>query len=257
MKKLLLVTASLLLCLPAISQAQETTTDVPISTERPSVGAGPDLVPVHRVIIENGASFSTGQGTVVADLPESMVRVGVTNSVELRSNLPNMEHSGDFSGLRDQDAAISAKLRVHSSEKWPVSSVIGVSMPSGSKNLTSGEWDPSLMLSTSHNWSSKIGSFASGNMTWATVGSSGRKPVTQFAVDGLWSTTPAVTTYVEWAPLYVPVAHNSGYTVDTGAMWILHKYVQLDFRVGRSVVDTQARTVVGAGCSFSFLRRPL
>jgi hypothetical protein len=249
MRQPLLLCLTALLLFSPIGHAQDAP-DAAVSTDRPSIGSGPDLVPVRRVIVESGVSWSVGQGNLMVDLPETLVRVGLSSRFELRSTPPNIQH--DVTNFQQQDAAVSAKVKLPSSEKWPVSSIVGVSAPTGSNGVSSGEWDPSFLLTTSHVWSPRLASFESGNVIWATNGANGRQPLTQMAFDGLWSTTSAVTSFVEWAPLYSPVPHSSGYTVDGGALWVLRRYVQLDLRVGRAVNDAQVRTVAGAGFSFSF-----
>lgn len=80
---------NLLLCLAAMvaacftvggaaAVAQESPSPV-ISTERPSYGPSPDLIPRGSLQMESGAGVTWQSGTRVIDLPENMMRLGLTD----------------------------------------------------------------------------------------------------------------------------------------------------------------------------------
>jgi hypothetical protein len=222
-----------------------------ISTDRPSVGTGPDLVPVHRMIEENGITWSTTRGGTTVDGPEMLVRFGVSKDLELRALPPNFERAPGQPGTEETDFGVSAKVHLPSAPSLPVSLIVGTTAPTGSRTVTAGGWDPSGLVTTSHAWSPRFGSFASADVTWAGGGPNPRQAVTQLAFDGLWNTSATVTTYVEAAPLFSTEAHSSGGTADAGVLWVIRREIQLDVRAGRSWTGSTVATVAGVGFSFS------
>src|ERR1039457_3209879 len=83
---------------PALAAATE-----PISTDRPSVATGTALVPVHTLQFENGINWTRDQSTNSGDAPETELRFGLTNRVEIQAFVPNLNWSGAFSGVRTTD----------------------------------------------------------------------------------------------------------------------------------------------------------
>jgi hypothetical protein len=269
LRRLLLLAALLWLCAaPPGAQAQSSAAaaegadggiDTPISTDRPSVGTGPDLVPAHRVIVENGIAWAVDRGAtrspVTFDGPETLLRVGVSRDLELRATLPNYEHTFGTGAYARQDFGLSAKIHLPSSEKLPLGAILGTTAPTGSVGVTAGGWDPSALFCTSHVFTPRLGSFASADVTWAGGGAAGRQTVTQLAFAGLWNTTATVSNFIEYAPLFSTGAESSGYTLDTGVLWIVHRFIQFDIHAGRSWAGAHAVTVAGLGFSFSARRR--
>jgi hypothetical protein len=248
-------------CWPGASPAQSLlavpSLDVPISTDRPSIGTGPDLVPVHRVIVENGIGWNVDRGLATIDWPETLFRVGVTRDFEMRATLPDIEHTSGTGSYQEGDFGLSAKIRLPSSERLPMGVVLGFSAPTGSRGVTAGGWDPGALFSTSHVFSPRIGSFASAELSWAGGGSAGRQTVTQLALDGLWNTTATVTNFIEYAPLFSTGNDTSGYTVDTGVLWVVRRFIQFDVHGGRTWTGSDVATVAGLGVSFSSRRKGL
>ena len=247
------------LCCAAISPAQSLVAvgalDTPISTDRPSIGTGPDLVPVHRVIVENGIGWNVDRGSDKADWPETLFRVGVSRDLELRATLPDIEHTSGTDTYQQEDFGLSAKIHLPSPERLPFGVILGITAPTGSRGVTAGGWDPSALFSTSHAFSPRLGSFASADLSWAGGGTAGRQTVTQLAFDGLWNTTATVTNFVEYAPLFSTGKDSSGYTLDTGVLWIVRRFLQFDVHAGRTWTGSDAATVAGLGFSFSARRR--
>ena len=99
--------------LAAAAVAQETEVE-PITTDRPTVGQSPDLIPGGSFQIENGVDFSVQRQRYDVDLPESLLRVGLTNHLEARFLTSDAVYrSSDAStaaSLQSADAALGAKV---------------------------------------------------------------------------------------------------------------------------------------------------
>jgi hypothetical protein len=233
------------------SPAQDVTQPT-ISTDRPSIGTGTDLVPSHRVVVENGFGLAFGAGSTTVDWSEDLVRFGVNSRIELRTMLPVMQHTAGLPGIQRQDAVMGAKIRLPAASGWPVSAVASLSAPAGTPGVGSGGWDPSILLTTSRVWTSRFSTFDSAGVAWTSNGSAGRERNTQAAFDGLWSLSSKLTAYAEWAPLFERHPGGFGSTSDAGLLWLATPRLQFDVRAG-AVMGSNGTlgAVVGAGCSFS------
>jgi hypothetical protein len=115
----------------------------PITTDRPTTGTGPDLVPVHSLELENGLGWSNDGHQKTFDLPESLLRLGLTDRIETRTTIPNAHFSAG-QNTEVEDIQFGAKIRLRPSQSvWPMSFVTALSAPTGTSGLTSGGWDPS------------------------------------------------------------------------------------------------------------------
>ncbi len=222
-----------------------------ISTDRPSVGTGTDLVPLHWFVSENGASLTAPGGTLTVDGPENLVRFGAFKDVELRWSSPSVQKSSGV-GIQRQDASFGSKIHLPAPKSWPLSGVLTLSAPIGSAGVTSGGWDPGVLLAASHAWGPRLSTFASANFAWVSGVGRGRENVDQLATFTTWALNGRTTGYAEFAPLLSRDPAIQAYTSDAGVMWLIGKRVQLDVRVGSTVDSKGVHPIVGAGYSFLF-----
>ncbi|HEY0163695.1 MAG TPA: transporter [Edaphobacter sp.] len=247
MKTLSVVLAASFLLATHTLVAQETE---PITTDRPSTGTGPELVPTHSLETENGVGWTNDDHRSRFDLPESFVRYGINNRIEARILMPNSHVSGGDPTQSD-DIQFGVKLRLRPEESaWPMAFATGLSAPSGTGGLSSGAWDPYEAFSVSHHLPKNFYSFSS--ITFASISGAphGRSLFTQGAVDFGRVVTPHHAVYVEYAPLYDGRQHTSGYIIDGGTIWTVRPNLQLDLRLGHTVVGESSGFNVAIGYSF-------
>lgn len=245
--------ASFLLATHALS-AQE---PEPITTDRPSTGTGPELVPAYGLETENGVAWTNDDHRSRFDLPESFVRYGVNDRIEARILMPNSHISGGDPTQSD-DIQFGVKLRLRRVESaWPMSFATGVSAPTGTGGLSSGAWDPYETFSLSHHLPKSFYTF--GSVTFASISGApeGRSLLTQGAVDLGRVVAPHHAVYVEYAPLYDGRQHSSGYIIDGGTTWTVRPNLQLDLRLGHTIVGESSGFNIGVGYSFRRFTRPL
>src|SRR5215471_4960258 len=87
----------------SIALAQDSST---IITDRPSTTNTPETVPKGMVQVENGIRVTADQGERTVTFPETLIRIGVLSSTELRLLAPVYSHdaitsSGVRSGFTD------------------------------------------------------------------------------------------------------------------------------------------------------------
>src|SRR5215467_8756423 len=86
-----------------------------IITDRPSVTNTPETVPKGMIQVENDLRATADQGQTTVTFPETLVRVGVLSSTEVRLTAPAYSHdattsSGVRSGFSDFALGVQQRL---------------------------------------------------------------------------------------------------------------------------------------------------
>ena len=231
---------------PALAAATE-----PISTDRPSVATGTALVPVHTLQFENGINWTRDQSTNSGDAPETELRFGLTNRVEIEAFVPNLNWSGAFSGVRTTDFSLGAKVRIASDKRnWPVSIVGALTFPTGSQELTSGGVDPVALVTVQHNLPHNFQLVGSGTLASLSTNGSGRVAQSQLAFDLGWCANARTCFYAEEAPFLSTAQNSSGTTTDGGMTFGVTTRTQVDWRVGTTVENGDHSFFATLGYSF-------
>jgi hypothetical protein len=250
---LLAVALLVLSCPNSPGQIQEAT---PISTDRPSVGSGTDLVPVRSTQIESGISFTHDGATNTADGPESLMRIGFSSRVELQATLPNTHWPGALPGLRYSDFSLGAKVKIGSdTQPWPLAVVGSLSFPTGSVELSSGGFDPTLLVATGRALPRNFQFSASANLTSLSTNGNPRVALSQMAASLGWCARPTLCLFAESAPFVSSAPASSGWTSDGGMSLRIAPLVQLDWRAGVTVENGDRSTFLSLGYSVRRDRR--
>jgi Putative MetA-pathway of phenol degradation len=206
-----------------------------ISTERPTVGYSPDMIPAGSFQIENGAGLSQQRGRYVADLPESLVRFGLTNRVEARfltsDVLYQSSHAAGSDGLESADVTLSAKLLVRGpNSPLPKTAVLALNIPTGGSSYTSGSYDPGLTTI----WTQAIaGGYFVNEVAGAmlTTLNGARRAEWAPSVAFGRALSPTLTGFGEYAPTMVP-GLCAAHVIDGGLALTRGKLQQFDVRTG-------------------------
>ena len=233
----------------------------PISTERPTMGPSSDLLPAGSLQIETGANLSTQGNRYAADLPESLLRVGLSKHWEIRLLAGNLMYQTDHAvragRLGAQDLGLSTKVLVSGPNSLlPKSAILNISVPTGGKGMTSGSYDPSLALIWTQTGSR--GYFLN-EVAQATVTTyyGARRPIWAPSIAGGRSLTAHLTGFAEYAPTPLP-DRTVPYTVDGGLAYIAGKLQQFDCRTGYTKDADGLHALISVGYSLrrdSFLPR--
>ncbi len=206
-----------------------------ISTERPTAGYSPDLIPSGSFQIENGAGVSLQRSSYVADLPESFLRYGIAKRVEVRFGTSDMTMAPKAAGLgmsmQSCDTNASLKFLVADANRIaPKSAVLSWSLPTGAASLTSGSYDPGgAVIWTQTN---KKGYFANEELiATLTTLNGARRPIWSPSVAGGKALSESVSVFGEYAP-NVLQDRSLTYLIDGGFAVVRHKLQQWDFRAG-------------------------
>lgn len=138
----------------------------PLVTDRPDQTESTVIVPPGFVQVEAGWSLDHDRDGLVRlrthTVPGLLLRVGLTSRLEARLGFAGW-HATDTSGLAgterghgDTDLGVKYRLRDAPSGGPTVSVIASVSFPTGSATATSGEVDPSALLTVAHELSERL-----------------------------------------------------------------------------------------------------
>jgi hypothetical protein len=244
------------LCLPTFAQKSSSPT---ISTDRPSIGTGTDLVPPGAVQLESGATWSrtpkNAPNTVAADWPESELRIGLSGHAELQLYPPNLHWQQTSSGVQAGDFALGAKFKLTGdASHWPVALLTNLSLPTGATGSSSGGVDPTVLIAIARNLPRSLQISASANLASSSVPGSSRAVNSQLALDLGWVATPTVAFFIEAAPFLSTQQDSANWSADGGMTWRVARRVQLDCRAGATVQNAARTAFASIGYSMRMVR---
>lgn len=223
----------------------------PITTDRPAVTNSSVVVPAGNIQLENGFLETGSHGQSVIDAPETLLRVGLAKTTELRFSVPDYFHnvtSNEPSGFGD--LALGVKQQLGPTHGFDVSVIAFVSLPSGANGVASGGYDPGLQVpwsrSLSANWTA-AGMFS---VYWPTQGSTRNVTgETTFLFDR--QLTKPWDAFVEYAGDF-PEVGGPRHLLHFGTAMKIAKQQQIDFHVGVGLSSAAVDHIVGVAYSFHF-----
>jgi hypothetical protein len=246
---LALCTISSPLLLPA--SAQESSVS-PISTERPTSGYSPDVIPGGSLQVENGTGLNVQRRQFTADLPENFLRVGFFDRFEVRYQASNLLYSSQVAPGSAQwqtaDTQLSGKLLVgRPNGLLPRSAVLSLNIPTGGPAQTSGSHDPGAALiwtqSAPHGWSIN----EAANATLTTLNGA-RRPAWAPSVLAAKAVNAKVSLFAECAPI-VTQNDTTVWLVDGGFAVLRRATQQIDVRTGYLKDSAGVHTLLSLGIS--------
>lgn len=250
--KLYSVISALTLAFVALAGNAQEAQLPPISTERPTVGDSPDLIPAGSIQFENGAGASFQRTQFTGDLPETLVRLGLSERAEIRymwsDEVYQRSHVTHDPSIQSMDPAFSVKVALGKpNQLMPRSAILALSFPIGGQAWTSGSYDPSITSI----WTQTIGKKYFVNevagATLTTVAGA-RKPSWAPSVAGGRSLTETVTAFAEYAPTVLPDG-SLEYVIDGGFALIHKQLTQFDLRTGYLKDSAGYHTLITLGYS--------
>jgi hypothetical protein len=225
-----------------------------ITTDRPAITDSSAVVPNGVFQAENGLLDTGNQARRTLDFPETVIRVGIGPSTELRFTAPDfyqdiMTPAGPRSGFGDLAAGMKQQLRGVPGG-FEVSVVLTVSFPTGTGAISSHGYDPSFQMP----WSRKLSSnwTAAGMLSVYVPTQNGSHTVvgeSTFLVDR--QLTNAWDAFIEYAGDF-PQAGGPRHLLHFGTAYKIAPQQQLDLHVGVGLSAAAVDHFVGIGYSFRF-----
>lgn len=248
----------LLLALPVAAFGRVDAQIPDLVSDRPDQTESSDTVAPGYVQFELGWTRSRDDedDATLDAFPETLVRVGVTNRLELRFGFDgHLWEEADGDGREDGtgDLGISLKWRLcEEAGRRPQTAVLaGTSIPAGEAPFSSERFDPSIRLACSHtlNETLSLGYNVAG--LWATEeDAAGDRDTTASvaysAVLGI-ALSDRLGTFVEFFGDRPTGAGKPAHSLDTGLTCLIAANVQIDIVGGVGLSDAADDWFVGAG----------
>jgi hypothetical protein len=243
-----------LLTLSVVVSAEE-----PLVTDRPDFTESSSAVGSGVVQFESGFTYIDFRGgSDITTLPEVLARWGVLEKLELRFLLPTYAwESGSGSnasgflssgvGLKYQFADGDGSGFIGGMEAALIAST---TIPTGTADFASSDWQPAVVLCTSWELSSNVG--LGTNIGVARPAGDGTRFTT------LWASAALGVGLSDSTSVFFEVfgfnrEENRGpnnATFQTGLVYLFHPDLQVDVRVARRLTDEGPDFLVGAGLSW-------
>jgi len=223
-----------------------------IITDRPSVTNTPETVPKGMVQVESGTRVTADQGERTVTFPETLVRIGVLSSTELRLTAPVYAHDAVTpSGVRSgfSDFALGFQQRLYKGEAFAVAVILTLSPPTGSAAISGPHYEGIVQIP----WSVEL------SKKWTVAGMLSvysRFPNGLFKTTGQSSfvvdrKTRSWDVFVEYVGSF-PAAGSPLHVIRTGAMYDITPNHQLDFAIAVGLSVAAINHSAAVGYSFRF-----
>lgn len=207
----------------------------PLSTSRPSFTDAVTTVPQGSIQAENGATYTANRGgTYGWTVPETLVRLGLTEHTELRYTVPNYIYNGDnqpgwlASNFGDTSVGLSHHLLLP--RRMDMVLVPILNLPTGANKVSSNSLDPQLRLVLGKTLTPKW--FMSGHID--TRWNTGKAASIDFVLNptfiNYYSFTKTLTGFLEYSGFYPNKGKTTQY-LQSGALYLLTPRQQLDARI--------------------------
>jgi len=222
----------------------------PISTERPSFSSSPLALATGFWQIEAGYQLTRNGGAnslTEHTLPNALLRFGFYQNLELQLNGVGFKQTRTGGVETDgfQDVSLGVKWQINGSDAVvPIGLFAGVSLPVGSSEFTSDDYDPSIGMFWSH----------SGSLEWfgaVTAKKSGGQYSFDNAVGLSFSLQETTGAFVEFHSS-MPEGSGPSHNLNGGITWLLADALQVDIH-GAVGLNSRANDYsVGTGIAYRF-----
>jgi hypothetical protein len=228
----------------------------PLTSNRPGISESEALLVPRSFQLESGFTFAGFNDDDVShhvtDLPEATLRFGLTPRFELFANVSNGFWDRASIGSASSTTSGASDLSVNAKIGWlsegadpfTLSAAVGLSLPIGSDEFSSGGYDPAVRLL----WSRSLPSdFAlSGNVNVASVTAESDRQTVGAASLGLGHPLNASTSW--FVELFGRIADgDTQWTLDSGVAIVTSDDFQIDLSAGRVLQSGPAAWFVAAG----------
>jgi len=247
--------------------------DDDIVTDRPDFTESTEAVPWGHFQLEAGYTFTQddedGVHARTHSGPELLLRMGVVEDFELRFGWQGHEWTHTRTEQRndvgrrvwvedwDQGASdfeLGFKLKIAEQSGWrPSLAVLGsLVVPTGSHNTSAGDVEPLLGLLWGYDLSERLA--VAGQVLVATPTDAGDRFVqTSASISFAAALTGRLGSYVEYYVITPNQEHSdAAHTVNGGFTYLVHRDLQLDWRIGAGMNEEADDFFTGIGFSWRF-----
>lgn len=225
-----------------------------ISTSRPSFTDAVTTVPQGSLQSENGATYTDNRDKTYSwTVPETLLRLGITQNTELRFTTPNYIYTGDNQpgNLANNFGDISVGLSHHLTlpGKVDMAFIPILNIPTGANGVSGNAVDPQLRVVFGKNLTAKW--FLSGHLDtrWNTRSEAIAHVTMNPTCINYYSFTKKMTGFLEYSGFYLSKGKNVQF-LQSGLLYLLTPRQQIDARIAVGLNRNSPDILVGFGYSF-------
>jgi hypothetical protein len=233
-----------LLMAPVTARGQDA---AELVSDRPDFTESAVAVAPGRVQLEAGVTTTRDEGESARELGEVLVRVGMTEGLELRLGLGSWVDAGEAEGWDGGSLGLKAQLLESWGRRPALAVLIGTSTPLGDEEVADESWQPEAKLALG--WELGEALELGVNAGYARPGEGEtRFDQAQWSAALGWGATERLGFFLEAFGFdqEAPEGEATSY-LDAGATWLVGPDLQLDVRFGRGLNDEAADWFAGTG----------
>jgi hypothetical protein len=256
-QSLLLTQDTSLTSQPVGASPPPTRTDEPILTTRPSFTDSWLTIPRGSFQAENGATYTDNANRTKSwVLPETLLKVGLTDNIELRFATPNYINLrrddddilvNEISHFGDMGVGLSLHRRLPGQIDLAV--IPFLNLPTGANKASSNSVDPQLRVVLARYLTSKWVIASQFDARWNT----GRNRVADVILNPTFITyysfTEKISGFAEYGG-FIPTSGRTGQFIQGGLLYLPTRRQQFDVRVATGLNRQSSDFLVGFGYSF-------
>jgi len=224
----------------------------PISTDRPSFSDGTSIIPKGRWQVEMGYTNTQFRRSRFETVGEMLVRLPVSDRMELRLSNVGFGRSSDADGWLDPVVGFKYKLLNGSLGKPEWALIAQTTVPAGSRDFRQDETQPTVKLAGYLQLDPLTG--LGGNLVASSLSDGtdrfGQYAVSAYLTRSLNSRTGAFFEMYHVTPTAKDGPHSTGF--DAGVTYLVDKATQVDFRIGSTFDPGRDGTYFGFGIGYRF-----
>jgi len=236
----------------------------PISPDRPDFTEGSGLVAPGHLQVEGGYTYARTGSAKGSSLGELLVRYGVDDRWEARFGLNSYDWINTgipgekrISGFEDPFLEVKVRLNdADSNFRAPsvpaMALLLQTTIPVGSRNLTSDEWQPAAILAMDWDFTDR---FSLGGNVGGAYAADGNERFNQLflSLSAGYSIDDRLSAFLEGYGFNRESADGSStHYLDTGLSYTVSNDLALDVRVGAGLDDPHPNWYAGLGASIRF-----
>jgi hypothetical protein len=261
----LVLGVGLALAIPALTLAQDfSSLPDPLDTDRPDFTEGTSTVPLGHYQLEGGYTFTRFGEEDSSSLGELLLRIGAGERMEARLGIGSytridtgVSGAPTLSGYEDPTIGVKIRLTPEDTNLLPpghpqLAILLATSVPVGSDDLTSDEWQPEGKLALGWDFTDR---FSLGSTLIYGYPSDGDERFHQFAasLSAAYSLTDRLGAYLEGYGFNKESLDGSSTTyLNTGLTFGISNDLQVDVRVGAGLDDPSPNWFAGVGGAVRF-----
>lgn len=232
----------------------------PLTTSRPSFTDAAITVPKGSLQIETGASFlDNNDDTWQWSLPEALLRLGLTDDMELRFTAPlytyQKKDDGDTLINNFGDIAIGLGHHHELPGKLDIAVYPLLNLPTGARKASANAVDPELRVVLSKNLTERLQVASMLDARWTTSREALQDAVLTPSVIASYRLNERLTSFVEYAGI-IPTGTDpnsrarDSHWLQAGILCLLRPRHQVDVRVAAGLNKDAPNLIVGFGYSY-------